>query len=317
MLTFVSKQPTYVGLVPGLAYEFTNFCLFFFFFTPPIYFAVVFWKAMADPAAIDGTFRVRLPPSSLPGDEETKEVVASTAPVAMSAAELCALTGLITYTPVLLFESAKVARKVSAWRTECDALCDGSAVPDDPWQEEVLANWVAYGEAVEAASLAPVVLAWVDDGVGWGLFAGADLDPGAFVGEYTGRVESRSVFRSKNPYRCAYPSGPHDHVFINAREVGNLMRFVNHGAGPAANVVWKEVYTPSDGRFHIVMVVAGSAADETGGIPMGSQILVDYGPSYWKGRSEKLVNLGGSSAEAVASNGSDASPSGHEADSLS
>jgi hypothetical protein len=75
-------------------------------------------------------------------------------------------------------------------------------------------------------------------------------------------------------YLMRYPG---DGLHVSARTTGSLMRFINHGDGAAENV---NVF-PSfiDGAFHMCVVTVAPVVE-------GTQLLLDYGPSYWAARPE-------------------------------
>jgi hypothetical protein len=66
--------------------------------------------------------------------------------------------------------------------------------------------------------------------VGYGVFASAPIRINEFIGEYVGVVMESSTSCSSS-YCLNYPAADRSFV-INAREIGNLIRFVNHSPSP-------------------------------------------------------------------------------------
>jgi hypothetical protein len=82
--------------------------------------------------------------------------------------------------------------------------------------------------------------------LGHGLFAERRLSAHSLLGEYVGVVASSA---SPTPYSLNYPSSTGGHE-INASEVGNIIRFVNHSKCP--NAVFRSVVL--DGLAHVLCV---------------------------------------------------------------
>lgn len=66
--------------------------------------------------------------------------------------------------------------------------------------------------------------------VGYGLFAEDNIEVGAMLGEYTGVVMENSTSISSS-YSLNYPCADGGLV-INASEIGNIVRFINHSSNP-------------------------------------------------------------------------------------
>lgn len=119
---------------------------------------------------------------------------------------------------------------------------------------------------------------FVDETVGFGLFSTTTLPSSSFVGEYTGVVRSSSTL---NGYSMDYYSlGMEEDLQIDASEYGSLMRFLNHSDDPNCEFVhvWHR------GLFHVmVRSLRPILADE--------QLLVSYGPSYWRRHPSPPVNF--------------------------
>lgn len=109
------------------------------------------------------------------------------------------------------------------------------------------------------------------ENVGYGLFADRKFDCGEFIGEYVGLISpSSSNPSSDTSYTCHYPCA--DICYdINAKEIGNLIRFINHDSHQP-NVAFRRLHF--SGLTHIVCITIAE-------IQPHSQLKVDYGAAYW------------------------------------
>lgn len=137
-----------------------------------------------------------------------------------------------------------------------------------------------YHEQLTTGQVANVAIEWIDDVMGYGLFAGEDLPPYTYIGEYTGVV--RQVTRSApdlNGYCIHYPTKffSYNYLLIDAQTAGNETRFVNHSDDPNL----KPMCVIDEGMQHIVLFTMKSVA-------CGEQLTFHYGSDYWKRRSKRL-----------------------------
>ncbi|CAK4185921.1 unnamed protein product [Aphanomyces euteiches] len=106
-----------------------------------------------------------------------------------------------------------------------------------------------------------------------GLFATQTLKADAFFGEYTGVIQADRGGGAFDSYGLAYPSLYQDgDMCISAKEYGNVIRCVNH-----SSTNFNAIFTSILHRGMLRMIC--KTIRET---PAGSQILVNYGQSYWK-----------------------------------
>ncbi|MDX8431726.1 MAG: SET domain-containing protein-lysine N-methyltransferase [Candidatus Algichlamydia australiensis] len=115
--------------------------------------------------------------------------------------------------------------------------------------------------------------------VGYGLFAADDLAELSLIGEYTGIVRRRRRWSDRqNAYIFGYVVGPHDTPYvIDAKEKGNLTRFINHSETPNCISRWMIV----DGVCHVIFFTNKL-------IKAGEQLTYNYGPHFWKNRMYPL-----------------------------
>lgn len=121
-----------------------------------------------------------------------------------------------------------------------------------------------------------ISIRWIDEFLGYGIFAEREIPSGAFIGEYTGLIRKRRRRADrKNDYCFEYTIGDwvYNPFIIDAKEMGNFTRFINHSETP--NVESLSVF--ADGVMHIIFVAQKSIAQ-------GSQLCYHYGDYFWKKR---------------------------------
>jgi len=121
---------------------------------------------------------------------------------------------------------------------------------------------------------------WINREMGYGIFAKRDLPEFTFLGEYTGLVRRRKLFKDKkNNYCFRYQIGPYLSRFvIDAREMGNLTRFINHSDTPNAKP--HSIVTP-EGLAHIIICTNRR-------VTKGEELTYDYGPDFWRSRRKRM-----------------------------
>jgi SET domain-containing protein len=134
-----------------------------------------------------------------------------------------------------------------------------------------------YGSQIAQGYVAPLSVRFINDIIGYGIFAESDIDQDQMIGEYTGVVqESRDIKDSK--YTWSYLSsndeaGKQFNLSVDAAHFGNEMRFINHDYDP--NAAMK--YIPQGGFWHVVYIASKP-------IKKGEQLLINYGQGYWSGK---------------------------------
>jgi len=186
------------------------------------------------------------------------------------------------YLPYLTFDSYRLLLRV---RRKCPWLLRYTAFGTEAlW----LGRW--HASEREGAHVAPVCIQWVDEQVGFGLFASQSIKPFTHLAEYTGRVKRWKLWKqNKNPYCFRYPGGwlPGQIYMVDAQEGGNETRFVNHSDTPNC----EPATALSNGILHIFFRA-------TRPIQAGEQITINYGKDYWSRRNtpirfeklDKIVN---------------------------
>lgn len=135
-----------------------------------------------------------------------------------------------------------------------------------------------YKEQLSAGFTEKLLIKWIGDSFGYGVFALEDIPEGAFVGEYTGVV--RRLLRSHpdpNAYCFHYPTRfwSWKYFTIDASKEGNILRFANHSDQPNL----QPMCLFDRGLLHLVFFAKNL-------IHKGSQLTFDYGRDYWVRRKK-------------------------------
>ncbi len=120
-----------------------------------------------------------------------------------------------------------------------------------------------------------IELRYISPSIGSGIFAKEYIAAEKLVGEYTGLIKKRTWLTSRRrDYVGEYtiPGNPVRYI-IDAEKYGSLMRFINHSE--EANVYAITVISKGILRIYIITKI---------GICPGDQLLMDYGPDYWRWR---------------------------------
>ncbi len=180
------------------------------------------------------------------------------------------ITG-VEYLPHMEFESANTLRRVIDQYPQF-LRNEGAVASRSRWLGEY------HGANIAKGCIANVVIRWVDDDIGLGVFAMENLKSHVFIGEYTGIVKSRGrVLFNINDYCFSYPSGFwHSKVYmIDSSDKGNYTRFINHSDSPnlePAYAIYKDI-------VHIIFMAREF-------IPKGTQLTFNYGAAYWRRRKK-------------------------------
>lgn len=177
----------------------------------------------------------------------------------------------IKYTPTLLFQTPDFFQKV---------------VANTPWllKHSVIGQehrnlGAALHSKIAVGEVANVAIQWIDEKIGYGVFARENISSEAFVGEYTGVVRQIKRFHPDlNGYCMHYPTKffSYNYVVIDAQEAGNEMRFVNHSDDPNL----KAICLIDRGVQHIGFFALKP-------ISRGEQLTINYGKDYWKKRQKR------------------------------
>lgn len=172
------------------------------------------------------------------------------------------------YLPTLEFQDERTFHRI---RKQCaHASRKGYVKPERKWLGTL------HAEELRKHYIPDVSIRWIDDTLGYGLFAEKEIKAWEFVGEYAGVLRRRyPIFGNINDYCFLYPT----HVFymgkhmIDGQDKGNEIRYANHSDDPNC----ESISIFSDGLFHIILRAVKN-------IPPHTQITYDYSARYWKSR---------------------------------
>lgn len=138
-----------------------------------------------------------------------------------------------------------------------------------------------FSQEIQKGSHPDLLISWVSERIGYGVFANEDLGKGVYIGEYTGIVRKRK-HGDENAYCFQYLVGDdwESPFIIDAKEKGNYTRFINHSH--KSNLEPVSVYF--NGAMHIILITLQP-------IKKGEQLCYDYGPDYWVKRNLIPVKL--------------------------
>ena len=147
-----------------------------------------------------------------------------------------------------------------------------------------------YARLIQESDMAPVYIRKINDKVGYGVFAGSELEKGAFIGEYTGVIQEAEEeagqeldeggFESDYSWYYLEEIKQAPTLEISGRFEGNELRYVNHSNEP--NVEVEHILI--DGYWVLFFKTARKIrADE--------QLLISYGEAYWEDSYRDLKSL--------------------------
>lgn len=134
-----------------------------------------------------------------------------------------------------------------------------------------------YRDEIETPKIQDVVIRWIDESIGWGVFANRPFKPMDLIGEYTGKLRQRCRGDTKNAYCFEYfitETIPTKYT-IDARDQGGISRFINHSKQPNLRTALATI----DHINHVILIANVPIAK-------GDQLLYDYGSDYWSFRTQ-------------------------------
>lgn len=127
-----------------------------------------------------------------------------------------------------------------------------------------------YDEKIRQGYEAQVYIKFIDEHVGYGVFAEQDIQAGEFISFYSGMLANTIDIKDHSYSADYYLRG---NLFsVDAKRAGNFSRFINHSDNPTINVCYHNV----DGIWYAVFIANTL-------IKKDEQLLVNYGSSYWGG----------------------------------
>lgn len=136
-----------------------------------------------------------------------------------------------------------------------------------------------FQKEISLHPLPNVAIRYIDPQMGWGVFAMHDFRKMQFIAEYVGKVRKRKKEDEKNSYCFEYLIAPGfaSPYTIDAREEGNVARYINHSEEPNL----ESALATFDNQSHIILFTKKPIAK-------GEQLCYNYGPDYWSKRLSPL-----------------------------
>lgn len=122
---------------------------------------------------------------------------------------------------------------------------------------------------VSSGFMEDVSVRWIDDSIGYGLFAERDFPKETYIGEYVGLVRKIKRFSPQlNEYCMHFPSRffSYNYYLIDALACGNETRFINHSKTPNL----QPICILDRGLMHIVFFTTKAVAK-------GEELRFNYG----------------------------------------
>ena len=138
-----------------------------------------------------------------------------------------------------------------------------------------------YRRALFDGSIEDVAIRWIDDEMGYGLFAQNVIAKETFIGQYTGVVKRYERFKTqRNAYCMQMPTGFFSfcYLFIDAKSAGNEMRFANHSDAPTM----KPICMIDRSLVHIGLFACRD-------IKPNEELTFNYGKDFWRFRKKKSI----------------------------
>lgn len=175
----------------------------------------------------------------------------------------------ISYIPHLVFANREIEGYI---RRRC-------SVADRRGRIDPLARWLGtyHNTHLEEEKVPKVTLKWINEQIGYGIFADILFKKWQFIGEYSGILRRRKRFSPNvNDYCFMYPKtfwSQWKSLTVDSEKKGNLTRFINHSDNPNA----ESICIFNKGIFRVII----RALKE---IMPGEEITYDYGEYYWQRR---------------------------------
>lgn len=205
-------------------------------------------------------------PTRLIGDRDTKWA---------TDAEIKELFGKLdlTFTDKIIFsDSAKEVSNVV--RTDLNGYtCPTSLTP---------AKIKDFETCLDSSYRAPTYLKWVNDDVGYGVFASEDIVADKFVTTYTGKLFSDSDASEGTTWTWSYPiSGTikGKKYALSGKDCGNIGRFFNDARSDSGNnLLSVMIYSEKEKNYNIVYYASKNVMKD-------QELCVSYGAAYWATRT--------------------------------
>lgn len=156
------------------------------------------------------------------------------------------------------------------FRSESDFF---NIIDDSPEQIEL--NGMIYKDQLQKHYIDDISIRWIDDQLGYGVFAERDFIKDEYIGEYVGLTyPGKKIVPSWHVcYLLCYPLSAYmmTKFAVDADDYGNELRFVNHSYSPNLSP-----HAAMDRKIAHTIYLANQD------IPKGTQLTWNYGKSYWQ-----------------------------------
>lgn len=182
--------------------------------------------------------------------------------------------GSVQYLPTVAFDHLSDFNRVME---TVDKAKKGDLIPT-----EKIWLGIYFDKEISEGLHPKVSIRFVNEKVGYGVFAEQDIPSCSFVGEYAGIVVQKSPKElMPENYAVRYTVwGGRKNYAIDAQLSGNFTRYINHSS--TGNLNMQSVYWRGISRMIFL---------STKEIKKGSQLLFDYGPNFWKAANLEPENL--------------------------
>lgn len=177
----------------------------------------------------------------------------------------------LRYLSSLLFEDVKLLEEVVA---NCPLLLR-TFIGEEHRSLAASLRGRLFGGAVT-----PVSIRWINEALGYGLFAELPIKKDAFIGEYVGRVRKTGrLHPDLNGYCLHLPSRfwSWNYYLVDAEKACNELRFANHSDRPTM----RPIALVDRGLLHIGLFALSD-------INPGDELTFNYGKDYWRHRKKIL-----------------------------
>ena len=148
------------------------------------------------------------------------------------------------------------------------------AKAEDEISPEKIWMGIYFDKELQKGAHPKVSIRFIDEGVGFGVFAAQKITPCSFVGEYVGVIKERKKKELNGKIHVmrytVWEMGRRKFI-VDAEKMGNFTRFINHSEEP--NLSLQSVYWRGIPRMIFVAIKE---------IPEGAQLTFDYGTFFWK-----------------------------------
>lgn len=179
----------------------------------------------------------------------------------------------LVYLSQPLFESQTLFDEIVA-KTQI-AKTEDAISPERIWMG------IYFDIEIQTGAHPKVSIRFIDNEVGFGVFAEQRVPSCAFAGEYRGIVKAKKSKELKNKVHCVKYTGwamGRKNFVIDAETMGNYTRFINHSDKP--NLSLQSVYWRGIPRLIFVALKE---------ISEGTQLTFDYGTIFWKECCQKPI----------------------------